>query len=99
MKPKLCFAVILAAGYFTFTPFLAKGAPAGHLSAPHDRRNEAQRFIHPLWGFSYLGLAGIYDSDYSYVPTPEQQAYAEQQVKKYLAAVKKHQTHPATHRY
>ena len=50
MKLKLDFAVILAAGYFTFTPFLAKGAQAGYLSAPHDRRNEAQRFIHPLVG-------------------------------------------------
>jgi hypothetical protein len=99
MKPKLYFAVILAAGYFTFTPFLANGAPAGHLTAPHDRGNEAHRFIHPFSGFSYLGLAGIYDSEYSYTPTPEQQAYAEQQVKKYLAAVKKHQKHSATHRY
>jgi hypothetical protein len=99
MKPKLYFAAILSVGYFTFTPFLAKGAPAGHLSVPHDRGNEAHRLIHPFWGFSYLGLASIYDSNYSYAPTPEQQACAEQQVKKYLAAVKKHQKHPATHRY
>ena len=99
MKPKLFFAAILATGYFTFTPFLANGAPAGHLSVPHDRATEAHRFIHPYWGFSYLGLAGIYDSDYSYAPTPEQQAYAEQQVKKYLATVRKRQRHPATHRY
>ena len=99
MKPKHYFTVILAAGYFTFTPFPAKGAPAGHLPTPHDRGNQAQRLIHPFWGFSYLGLAGIYDSDYSYAPTPEQQAYAKQQVKEYLAAVKKRQKHPATHRY
>lgn len=99
MKTKFHFAVIFAAGYFTFTPFPASGAPMGHLSAPHHHENEPHRFIHPFWGFSYPGLAGNYDSDYSYVPTPEQQAYAEQEVKKYLAAVKKHQKHPATHRY
>jgi hypothetical protein len=99
MKTKLYFAVILAAGYFTFPPFLANGAPVGHLSAPHDRGNEARRLMHPFCGFSYLGLTGIYDSDYWYAPAPEQQAYAEQQVKKYFAAVKEHQKHPATHRY
>jgi hypothetical protein len=99
MKPKLNFAVTLTAGYLAFTPFMANGAPAGHSSALHARDLEANRFIHPLWGFSYLGLAGIYDSDYSYAPTPEQQAYAEKQVKKYLGAVRKHQKHPATHRY
>jgi len=99
MKHKLYLAAIVAAGYFTFTPSLANGSPAGHLSAPHNRGNEAHRLIHPFWGFSYLGLAGIYDADYSYAPTPEQEAYAEQQVKKYLAAVKRHQRRPATHRY
>jgi hypothetical protein len=99
MEPKLYFAIILAAGYFTFPPFLVNAGPASHLSAPHDRGNEAHRFIHPFWGFSYLGLAGIYGSDYSYAPTPEQEGYAEQQVKKYLAAVKRHQKHPAAHRY
>jgi hypothetical protein len=99
MKPKLYFSVVLAAGYFTFTPFLANGVPAGHLSAPYDRGHEAQRFVHPFWEFSYVGLAGIYDADYSYAPTPEQQTNAEQQVKKYFEAVKKHQKHPATHRY
>jgi len=99
MKPKLYFVLILAMGYFTFTPFLASGAPAGHLSAPHDRGNETIRFIHPFWELSYFGLEGNYDSGYSYAPTPEQQAYAEQQVKRYLAAVKKHQKHSADHRY
>jgi hypothetical protein len=99
MKPKLCFAVILATGYFTFNPFLASGAPGGHLSAPQSRGNEAARFIHPFWRLSYFGLANVYDSDYSYAPTPEQQAYAEQQVKKYLVTVRNHQTHPASHRY
>jgi hypothetical protein len=53
MKPKLYFAAILSVGYFTFTPFLANGAPAGHLSVPHDRGNEVHRLIHPFWGFSY----------------------------------------------
>jgi hypothetical protein len=99
MKTKLCFAVILATADFTFTPLLANAALGGHLSAPRDRGNETHRFIHPFWELSYLGLAGIYDSDYSYAPTAEQQAYAEQQVKKYFAAVKKHQKHLATHRY
>jgi hypothetical protein len=39
MKSKLYFAVILATGYFTFSPFLASGAPASHLSAPQGRGN------------------------------------------------------------
>ena len=60
------------------------------LSAPHDRRNWRLSGLFTASGDSltdnYLGLAGIYDSDYSYVPTPEQQAYAEQQVKKYLGS-------------
>jgi len=99
MKHRLYVAVILAVAYFTFTPILTQGAATGHPSTPHDRGHETHRFIHPFWGFSYLGQAGIYDSDYSYAPTPDQQAYAEQQVKKYLTAVKKHQKHPATHRY
>jgi hypothetical protein len=99
MKPQHYFAVILAAGYFTFTLFPASGAPAGHLSAPRDRGNETLRFIHPFWGLSYFGLEGNYDSEYSYVPTPEQKAYAEQQLKKYLTAVKQHRKRPAARRY
>jgi len=53
----------------------------------------------PFWGSWYPGYSGVYDSDYWYVPTPEQRAEAEKQVKAYLAAVKKGRKHRASHRY
>jgi len=53
----------------------------------------------PFWGSWYRGYSGVYDSDYWYVPTPEQRAEAEKQVQAYLAAVKKGRKHRASHRY
>jgi hypothetical protein len=53
----------------------------------------------PFWGSWYPGYSGVYDSNYSYTATPEQQAAAEKRVQEYLAAVKKGRKHPATHRY
>jgi hypothetical protein len=50
----------------------------------------------PYWGPTYSSYAGIYDSDYSYTPTPEQQVTAEQQIKNSLAAVEKGKRHVAT---
>jgi hypothetical protein len=68
---------------------------------PHEQglRNEHCRYFSPFWGPSFAYHAGIYDSDYSYTPTPEQQARAKQQVEAYLLAVKKRRKHAAAHRY
>jgi hypothetical protein len=65
----------------------------------HGQRNEHCRYSDPFWGPSFPYHAGIYDSDYSYTPTPEQQATAKRQVEAYLLAVKKRRKHAATHRY
>jgi hypothetical protein len=99
-----CFVGLLATGYFTFVPLtLANGASGGHMSAvgPHEhgQGNEHCRYFSPFWGPSFAYHAGIYDSDYSYTPTPEQHARAKQQVEAYLLAVKKRRKHAATHRY
>jgi hypothetical protein len=61
-----------------------------HFRGPH---------VYPFWGPSFPYHAGIYDSDYSYTPTTEQQLGAKQQVEAYLLAVKKRRKHAATHRY
>ena len=53
----------------------------------------------PFWGSWYPGYSGVYDSDYWYIPTPEQKAAAQKQVQLYLAAVKKGRKHAASHRY
>ena len=98
------FAALLATGYFTFVPLtIANGASAGHMSAVdrhgNGQRNENCRYSNPFWGSSFPYHAGIYDSDFSYTPTPEQQATAKRQVEAYLLAVKKRRKHAATHRY
>ena len=97
-------AGLLAVGYFTFVSLmLADGTFAGHMSGmgshgsgPH---NEHCRHIDPFWDSSFPYRAGIYDSGYSYAPTPEQQATAKQQVEAYLLGVKKRRKPAATHRY
>src|SRR6516225_11885857 len=53
----------------------------------------------PFWGSWYPGYSGVYDSDYWYIPTPEQKAAAQKQVQLYLAAVRKGRKHAASHRY
>src|SRR5262245_12437139 len=53
----------------------------------------------PFRGSWYPGYSGVYDSDYWYVPTPEQRAEAQKQVQAYLAAVKKGRKHRTSHRY
>jgi hypothetical protein len=104
MTPKWYFAGLLATGYFTFIPLTpANGTSAGHMSGVGCRgnrqRNEHSRYSNPFWGPSFPYHAGIYDSHYSYTPTPEQQATAKRQVEAYLLAVKKGRKHAATHRY
>jgi hypothetical protein len=99
MKLQFYIAGFFATGYFALTPTQAAGAPTGHMSAALSHGNEHYRYSAPYGGLSYFGYAGIYDSDYSYTPTPEQQATAKQQVEDYLGAVKKDRKRAATHRY
>jgi hypothetical protein len=72
MKLQFYIADLFATGYLALTPFQAAGAPAGHMSAALSHGNERYRYSAPYLGSSYTGYAGIYDSDYSYTPTPEQ---------------------------
>jgi len=104
MKLHSCVVSFVTTGLHAFSPWsLAHGISAGHSSSVVSHRDE-QRYEHyrysdPYWRSSYSSYAGIYDSIYSYTPTSEQQATAEQQIKNYLAAVKKGKRHVATHRY
>jgi hypothetical protein len=95
MKLPIYAAGLFVTGYFASTPLLA----AGHMSAGLGHDNEHYRSIYPFWGSSYAAYAAIYNSDFSYTPTPEQQATAEQQIENYLAAVKKGRKRAAAHRY
>ena len=99
MKLKFYATGLFAAGYLALTPFQVAGAPAGHMSAAPGRGSEHYHYSTPYWGGLYSSYSGIYDSDYSYTPTPEQQATAKQQVENYLAAVKRGRKHAATQRY
>jgi hypothetical protein len=99
MKLQFYIVGLFAIGYLALTPNQAAGAPAGHMSAGFSHGNEHYRYSAPYGGSSYFAYAGIYDSDYSYTPTPEQQATAKQQVEDYLGAVKKNRKRAATHRY
>jgi hypothetical protein len=103
-KRRWHFAGLLAAGYFTCTtPTLAHGNSGGHMSgsgSPGNTSHNANgRYSNPFPGPWYDDQAGIYDSVYSYTPTPEQQAKAKQQVESYLQGVKQRRRHVATHRY
>lgn len=82
----------------------AHGISANHFSAvnmgDNDRRGDHYRYSGNYFGFPYGGYGvSYYDSDYSYTPTTEQLAVAQQQVQVYFAAVKKHHKQPAKHRY
>jgi hypothetical protein len=103
MQLHLRIVSLVAAGFYSFFPLsLAHGHSAGEMSSVVGHGNEQgyepYRYSDPYRGL-YTGYAGNADSDYSYTPTPEQQATAAQQVEDYLAAVKKGRRHAATHRY
>jgi hypothetical protein len=70
------------------------------MSAMGNRGNtelhEHRRYLDPFFEPYHSGL---YDSAYSYTPTPKQQATATRQVEAYLLAVKKRHKHTATYRY
>lgn len=70
-------------------------------AACHGNGQRHEHFHHfdPFWDSSFAYHAGIYNSDYWYTPTPEQQATAKQQVEAYLLSVKKRRKHAASHRY
>ena len=94
MKLQSSIPLLAGIGYFTFaTLFYANGASTGHMSGVWSHENgppeKHQRYFDRYWGLSYFDYAGIYDSDYSYTPTSEQQTRAQQQVDAYLLAVKK----------
>jgi hypothetical protein len=97
-------ASLLSTVYFTLaTLTLANGHSGGHMSGMGSNGNsQHQEHCDRWYPFSDLYHAGLYDlhySAYSYIPTPEQQATAKQQVESYLLAIKKGRRHAATHRY
>jgi hypothetical protein len=97
-------AGLLSAVYFGLAPLtLANGHSGGHMSGMgSDGNSQHQEHCDRSYPFSDLYHAGLYDlhcSAYSYLPTPEQQATAKQQVESYLLAIKKGRQHAATHRY
>jgi hypothetical protein len=78
------------------------GNPDGqmHQQSSHRHENDHQNYYRdPFWGSWYPGYSGIYDSNYWYTPTPEQQAAAEKEVQAYLDAIKNGRKHAAAHRY
>jgi hypothetical protein len=98
------FAGFFVTGCFTLVPLaLAKGGSGGHMSAvgshPQVQCDEGSRYSNPFWGSSSYYKTSFYNSSYVYTPSPEQQAWARQQVENYLIAVKKRRKHAATHRY
>ncbi len=100
MKLQSYIPILVGSGYFVFTPlYSANGASAGHMPGITSHENgqpeEHHRHLDHYWGLSYFDYAGIYDSEYSYTPTPEQETKAQQQVDAYLLAVKKGRRHAA----
>jgi hypothetical protein len=99
------FVVSIAAGFFAISPSsIAHGISANHMSAVDTRDDEHQhwrdRYSGTYFGFPYDAYGfNYYDADYCYTPTPEQLAAAQEQVKDYFVAVKKHRKHAPTHRY
>jgi hypothetical protein len=96
-------AVALAMMLASSSPAHGHGGNGGGQN--HQQPSQWHNYEHhdyyrdPFWGSWYPGYSGVYDSNYSYTATPEQQAAAEKRVQEYLAAVKKGRKHPATHRY
>ena len=52
-----------------------------------------------VWDPWFPYHVGIYDSAYTYTPTPKQQSAAKQQVEAYMLEVQKRSQHAPTHRY
>jgi hypothetical protein len=63
MKVKSHFAVLLAAGYFTVTPFQANGGPAGHLRQPETQNKivtlETAAYLLSTVRIASTNLAGV----------------------------------------
>jgi hypothetical protein len=83
---------------------MAHGVSAHHMSAmethDNDRDHDRYRYSGIYFGPPY-GAHGVsyYHADYCYTPTAEQIVTAQEQVKDYLLAVKKHRKRAAIHRY
>jgi hypothetical protein len=104
MKIKAINLTSITAGFCALANLsLAHGDSSGHMSADLDHgvreRYEHHRYSDDYFGWPYPDYAWNYDSNYSYIPTPEQLARAQERVEKYLLAVKKHRKHAPTHRY
>jgi hypothetical protein len=97
-------ASLLAAGFFSLVPpTQAKGPSGGHPSSMGTHENgeghEHCRSAQPFWDLYFPYHAGIYDSTYSYTPTPEQRIGAKLEAENYLLAVHTGHKHAPTHRY
>jgi hypothetical protein len=105
MKLPIYLFCVTATGIVGMSPVsMAHGISANHFSAvntgDNDRRDEHYRYSGNYFGIPYGGYGvSYYDSDYSYTPTAEQLAVAQQQVEAYFTVVKKHRKQPAKHRY
>ena len=105
MKLTLFVAGLTAAGFFTISPrSIAHGISTNHISAvgtpDDDRQHGRYRYSGIYFGPPYDAYGvNYYDADYYYSPTSEQVAAAQEQVKDYFVAVKKHRKHASTHRY
>jgi hypothetical protein len=96
-------ALVMSAALICSLPAHGHGGSADsqmHQQSSHRHDNDHHDYYRdPFWGSWYPGYSGIYDSNYWYTPTPEQQAAAEKEAQAYLAAIKKGRKHPAAHRY
>jgi hypothetical protein len=105
MKLPLYMVSLMATGLIAIPPAsIARGISAGHMSAVQNHHNDRDHDRYRYSGIYFsppYGPYGVsyYDADYSYTPTPEQIATAQEQVQEYLLAVKKGRKHAATHRY
>jgi hypothetical protein len=100
----LRFVSLSAAAFFVLFPSAqAKGSSGGHPSAMGSHENGEShghyRSPQPFWDSYSSYNAGIYDSTYSYTPTPEQRAVAKHEAERYLLAVHTRKRHAPTQRY
>jgi hypothetical protein len=98
--------VLLMVTALTAVPPLSRahGISAGHVSAvyaSHDDCDHARYRYSGIYLRPRYGAYGVsyYDADYCYTPTVEQRATAQDQVQRYLLAVKKGRKRAAAHRY
>jgi hypothetical protein len=97
--------ILMATGLTAIPPVsIAHGISRGHMSSVETHHNDCDHDRYRYSGIYFrppYGAYGVsyYDADYSYTPTAEQMATAQEQVQDYLLAVKQGRKHAATHRY